>query len=100
MGTLPGILEFNEENQAISVYPNPYKGSTTISYVLTKEAIVNLEVYDALGELIVTLVEEAQLRGEHSYAFSAKELGEAMGVYIVLVNVSGRTYSKRIVEIR
>jgi len=100
VGTIPGILEFNADNEVISVYPNPYKGETKIAYVLAEEAKVVLEVYNVLGEHIITLADGLQRAGEHIYTFSANELGESMGVYLVVVKVSGMTYTKRIVELK
>ncbi|HIA05974.1 MAG TPA: T9SS type A sorting domain-containing protein [Flavobacteriales bacterium] len=99
VGVLPGILEFDEGNEIISVYPNPYKGETSIKYELTSESKVVLEVINVLGEHVTTLVDAVQTRGEYAYSFSAQVLGSPAGVYIILMKVDGRTHSKRIIEL-
>ena len=39
-------------------YPNPFNPSTTIKFAVTKESNVNLSIYNVLGELVTTLVNE------------------------------------------
>jgi hypothetical protein len=59
--------------------PNPFSGSTTISYNLPIGGQVSLKVYDMLGNEIATLVEENQAEGPHAAAFQAGDLPS--GVY-------------------
>lgn len=41
-------------------YPNPFNPTTTIRYSIQERAHVSLKVYNAAGQLIVTLVDEVQ----------------------------------------
>ncbi|MFZ2898240.1 MAG: T9SS type A sorting domain-containing protein [Saprospiraceae bacterium] len=59
--------------------PNPFSGSTTISYNLPISGQVSLKVYDMLGNEIATLVEGNQAEGPHAVAFNASDLPS--GVY-------------------
>ena len=45
-------------------YPNPFNPTTTIVYGIKKEAHVSLKVYNAAGQLVKTLVDEAQAPDE------------------------------------
>ena len=49
-GTLPKRLALAQN------YPNPFNPSTTISYSLPKDGYVALKVYDILGRVVETLV--------------------------------------------
>ena len=46
--------------------PNPFRATTEITYVLSKQAFVRLEIYDLLGRKVRTLVESVQAAGPHS----------------------------------
>jgi len=63
-----------------SNYPNPFSTSTTIRYGLPETADVRLDVYDALGRRVATLVDENQSAAWHEVQFRADDL--APGVYI------------------
>ena len=60
-------------------YPNPFNPSTRIQFTLPKKKHVKLEIYNALGERIATLVDETRQAGYYSEQFNAT--GLASGVY-------------------
>lgn len=63
----------------ISNYPNPSNPVTTIRYYVPNAAIVSLDVFDASGRLVKSLVNESQSQGMHSVEFNGA--GLASGVY-------------------
>ncbi len=52
-------------------YPNPFNPATVINYQLPKAGNVTLKVYDALGKLVRTLVDEYKTEGKYSVEFTA-----------------------------
>jgi hypothetical protein len=62
-------------------YPNPFNPSTIISYQLSSNSLVTIKIYNALGNEIATLVNENQIAGSYSIAFSANQLQLASGTY-------------------
>jgi len=66
-------------------YPNPFNPSTTIKFAVPKESIVNLSIYNVLGELVSTLVNEQKKPGYYEYKFDASNL--ASGVYLYRLQV-------------
>ena len=60
-------------------YPNPFNPSTTIEYSLKKTAEVTLEVYNLVGQKMVTLVNGRKTAGTYTVNFDAQSL--ASGVY-------------------
>ncbi len=62
-------------------YPNPFNPSTEISFSLGMAADVRLEVYNIVGQLVTTLVNEHLEAGTHSVTWSATATQTASGVY-------------------
>ena len=55
-----------------SSYPNPFNGSTLISYTLAAPGPVTLVVYNTLGQPVQTLVERVQSPGTYSVPWQAR----------------------------
>ena len=82
----------------ISAYPNPYTSNTTISLNLTESTSVLLEVYNTLGEKIVTLDDSQKQIGIHTYNFNAKSLNNSAGVYFIKVKMDNKISVLKIIE--
>lgn len=56
-------------------YPNPFNPSTTITFGLTMEMVVELKVYDVLGKEIMTLIDnDVMSAGSYDVTFDASRL--------------------------
>jgi hypothetical protein len=61
-------------------YPNPFNPSTTIKFELAKTTRISLKIYNLLGELVTTLIDnELKASGTHTTTFDARSL--TSGVY-------------------
>jgi hypothetical protein len=60
-------------------YPNPFNPSTIITYSIPKESIVNLKIYNILGQEVKTLVNDSRMPGKYTVNFNASNLSS--GVY-------------------
>ncbi|MGA7307277.1 MAG: FlgD immunoglobulin-like domain containing protein, partial [Rhodothermales bacterium] len=78
----PGLLRF-------SAYPNPFTGSTTLSFELVGDGRVSIRVFDLLGRVVVRLAEAEEYRtGLHSVVWDGQDgNGSALpaGLYVVRV---------------
>ena len=83
-----------KENK-FNVYPNPFKGTTTIAYTLNADADVRLEVYNVLGIKVQSIVNSNQQKGEFKYNLDANF---SSGVYFVSLTIDGKTISVRIIK--
>ncbi len=76
-------------------YPNPFNPSTTIKFAVPKESNVNLSIYNVLGELVSTLVNEQMKPGYYEYKFDASNL--ASGVYLYRIKAGSFVQSKKMI---
>jgi len=82
----------------VKVYPNPVKSLTAILYTLSAEGKVSLQLYDILGRLIKTLVNENKKAGNYSLTLNSKTL--SAGVYFLALETSNKKIIERFVIIK
>jgi hypothetical protein len=79
-------------------FPNPFNPSTVISYQLPANTFATLKVYDELGRLVKTLVNENQNAGAHSVTFNASNL--ASGVYFYRLTAGSFVETKKLMLLK
>lgn len=79
-------------------YPNPFNPSTKIRYGLPETAQVKLEIFNAIGQRMATLVDERQSAGFHEFEFDAS--GLASGVYLYRIQAGSFVQMKKMVYLR
>ena len=62
-------------------YPNPFNPSTTINFSIPVNEVVNLTVFNALGEQVTVLMNKELTAGHYTVNFNAS--GLASGIYIL-----------------
>ncbi len=67
-------------------YPNPFNPSTEIRFGIPQSGLVRLEVYNLLGQKIVTLVNQYMNSGFHTVNFNAEDISSGIYVYTLSVN--------------
>jgi hypothetical protein len=78
-------------------YPNPFNPSTTIRYAIpegTRQS-VSLQVFDVLGRLVATLVDDLKPAGVHAVQFDGS--GLASGVYFYRLRAGDFVATNRLV---
>ena len=81
-------------------YPNPFNPSTRIAFRLTQAGPVKLEIFDARGRLVRTLVDESLAAAEHTVVWHGRdERGRqvASGIYLYRLSTDGFQLSRRMV---
>ncbi|MDY0080896.1 MAG: T9SS type A sorting domain-containing protein [Ignavibacteriales bacterium] len=71
-------------------YPNPFNPATTIKYAVPQDGLVNLSVYNMLGEKVATLINEVQIAGHYEFNLNASKF--ASGIYFYRLE-SGKNIS-------
>lgn len=78
-------------------YPNPFNPQTNLSFSLSKDAEVRIEVYNVLGQLVRIVANERYLAGVHSVQWDSRDENGgtvASGVYFARF-VSGEYMVKK-----
>jgi len=80
-----------ESTRLLANYPNPFNPSTTIPFLLSRQADVQVDVYDAMGRHIRSLVNQEFSAGQHQVVWNGlDQAGESVssGIYFVKMNAS------------
>lgn len=89
---LPKTFQLNQN------YPNPFNPITTIKYAVPKTSYIRLEVYNALGQRVTTLVDESKTVGYYSIKFNATQF--ASGLYFYRLISKEFTKVKKLIVIK
>ncbi len=84
-------------------YPNPFNPITTIKYQLAEAGNISLNIYDTMGRLIKTLVNEKKEVGYHSVVWDGKdENGAAVssGIYLYRIQTGDYTETKQCIMLK
>ncbi len=79
-------------------YPNPFNPGTQIKYAIKDAGFVTIEVFDVLGRLITTLVNEEKPAGYFTVNFDAA--GLSSGIYFYTIKTNGFFDRKKMILLR
>lgn len=83
-------------------YPNPFNPTTTIRFAIPNSVgtlhATSLQVFDLLGRVVATLVNEPMQAGSYSVEWNAK--GAASGMYFYRLTAGGFTATKKMLLLR
>ena len=84
-------------------YPNPFNPTTTIKYQLPEISVVNISIYDMLGNLVKTLVNTSEPPGIKSIQWNAtNNQGEPVsaGVYLYKIQTGDFVDTKKMILLK
>jgi hypothetical protein len=96
--TSPSAVHRLGQNQ-----PNPFNPHTEISFTLAQRVPVTLEVYNILGQVVRTLVNEERTQGTYNVAWDGlNDAGEQVtsGVYFYKLHAGSFTETRKMVLVR
>lgn len=79
-------------------YPNPFNPTTTIKFELPKAEFVVLQVYNSLGQLTATLLNERLETGSHSCQWKAGNFSS--GIYFCRLQLDNQTSTIKMILIK
>ena len=96
-----GINQYkNVSSSALDIYPNPIKSEATISYSINKSGPVTLEIYNMLGEKIITLLNTNLTTGDYQIRWDCADENKnqiSSGVYLCNLKTKDQTTSIKII---
>lgn len=84
-------------------FPNPFTESTTIRYGLPEDGPVHVQVYDVLGRLVATLVDEEKSAGFHAEVWDGRDragMPVASGTYFVRLRHGENSHTQSVTLVR
>jgi hypothetical protein len=75
---LSQVVELPREFALRQNMPNPFNPTTVVSYQLTAISRVNLKIYDILGRVVATLVDDTKEAGYYKATFNASHLSSGI----------------------
>lgn len=79
-------------------YPNPFNPSTSISYSIPKQTHVRLQIFNPLGQLITTLVDQDKPPGTYTAKWDAST--QPSGLYFYRLSAGELVQTKKAILIR
>jgi len=79
-------------------YPNPFNPTTTINYSVPKSGIVKIKVYDLLGRVVATIVNENKPAGNYNIEFNASKL--TSGIYFYRMEAGSFSQTKKLLLLK
>lgn len=100
--------EFLNENgseikDGIKAFPNPFNPSTTIAYSISRDANVDISIYDMSGRLVNKLFRGFRQRGSYRVVWSGKNtdgLPVGSGIYLLCMRGDKEQFVKRLIMLK
>ena len=84
-------------------YPNPFNPITTLHYDLPEDAMVNIIIYDMIGNVVKKLINKHQISGYKSIQWDATNTSEqsvSSGVYLYTIEAGHFRQAKKMVLLK
>ncbi len=90
-----GIGENSTTDINLSVYPNPVKQSTTISFTLNEDAQTTVDIFNLQGQKVATPANEFLAAGQHQLTW-APNANISNGIYLMKMHIGGKLFSQKL----
>jgi hypothetical protein len=95
-----GITELASGGISLKTFPNPFNGIAMIELALFENEEVKMEIYDAIGNKLITMVNEDQQAGTHKYVFDASDNKYSSGIYYLRLKTKDQLITRKLVLIK
>lgn len=79
-------------------YPNPFNPNTTINFSIPKSEKVTLKIYNIIGGLVETIVDDHLIAGSYTYAWKTKN--QPSGLYFYILEAGQFSATKKMTLLR
>ncbi|MCI0512299.1 T9SS type A sorting domain-containing protein [candidate division KSB1 bacterium] len=84
-------------------YPNPFNPHTNINFTLPNRNLVEIQIYDVLGNWITTLLRQQLEAGDHQLTWNGQDQNGtelASGIYVVTIKADHYSASKKMLKLK
>ncbi len=92
------VSQLKEANTHLLLYPNPNNGTVTIEFDLAQAQNISVELYNLLGEKVITLLNEFRQAGRVQYKYNAADKGLNAGVYFLYLHIGKEVITRKVVQ--
>jgi PKD repeat protein len=89
-----------ENEIALNLFPNPFKNDLTINYVLKSAMFVQIEIFNVVGEKVITIIKENESAGIYKHIFNPEKYGCSTGIYYLKFTFDNQIFSRKIIQIK
>ena len=90
--------EFPKQLNLYQNYPNPFNPNTNIQFELPFAGNTSLKIYNSLGQLVQTLVDNYLSEGRHNYSFDANQLSS--GIYFYQLQFGNKSITNKMMLLK
>ncbi len=87
-----------EVAEELSIYPNPFEETTTISFTLNEDAYIELKIYDVLGNEVMQMEKGMIKKGMKEYSLDGQFLSS--GAYFVVLKKHSKVLSRKLLYLK
>lgn len=90
-------------NFSCRCFPNPFNSNLFINYTLPQNGKVSIQVFNAIGEKVITLFNREQTKGNHSVIWDGKDhqdINASSGLYFYRIIFKDQSLSNKTVLLR
>ena len=84
----------------LSNYPNPFNPETVITFELPEDEMIDMLLFNSIGEKIATLASGLQKAGRHTLRIDAAKLSLTSGVYICVLRSNKKSISTKLLLLK
>jgi hypothetical protein len=92
------VVAVADKFQLWPAFPNPFNPLTTISFSLPAASKVSLKIYNTVGQLMTTLVDEQLAQGNHEFQWHALQMSS--GIYFYTLTSGSFSQTKRMILLK
>ncbi len=85
----------------VRLTPNPFRDRTALGVTLPEDGYVEIKVYNTLGQLVRTIHQGFEQRGEHLFHWDGRDnagLPAANGLYFYLIDQNGFRFKTKVIK--
>ncbi|HVO74764.1 MAG TPA: S8/S53 family peptidase [Ignavibacteriaceae bacterium] len=75
------VVNFSPKYELMQNYPNPFNSTTNFKFQIADFGLATLKIYDVLGNIVVTIVNEEKYAGSYVIEFNASKLSSGIYFY-------------------